>query len=110
MDNAFSAWVTVLSSPFAKGGSRGISYQYKLQNFPYPQSRNSVAILLMSFRASEARPGIQYFKFPAEPLYLTKYIDLIQMTLPEKRGSRLQKYRLTQKGKNLIAKLSKEEK
>jgi len=33
---------------------------------------------------------------------------LIEMTLPEKPNSRLQKYRLTKKGRNLIAKVAKE--
>ena len=37
-------------------------------------------------------------------------VGAIEMTLPEKPNSRLQKYRLTQEGKNLIAKLAKEEK
>ena len=33
---------------------------------------------------------------------------LIEMTIPEKPNSRLQKYRLTEKGRNLIAKVAKE--
>jgi len=35
-------------------------------------------------------------------------LQLIEMTLPERPKSRLQKYRLIQKGRALIAKLAKE--
>ena len=99
MDNALSAWLTVLSSPFSKGGVRGISSQNQLQNLPCPLFGNCVTMHFLSLRASEARTGIQYFKLIAEPLYLTKCINLKVMTLPEKPNSRLQKYRPSKKGK-----------
>jgi hypothetical protein len=43
-------------------------------------------------------------------LYLVPAIEagLVEMTIPEKPNSRLQKYRLTKKGRELVEKMAKE--
>jgi hypothetical protein len=52
--------------------------------------------------ADEVHASIPHNPLLAEPMYLTKYIGLIEPT------SRLQKYRLTEKGRTLLAQLKRE--